>query len=187
LRNLRLDTFRITLLVAATIVVPASVRSQAAPRPTTPVEAVRADKSSPDEQHAPGSIEEEMKAKRAIKYAESEHKNNLEKAREVSELGAKLQSSFIVKKSIDRDDNKHLQRLHKLAKQLRNKAGGSDSEKPIENMPDTLEAAICRIAESSKSLSKLVQSTPRQVVSTAVIDEANVLLQLIDFARQFSR
>ena len=183
---MKLNTFRITLLLAAIIVIPTSIGAQTAQR-STPVEGLTADKSSPDEQHAPGSIEEEMKAKRAIRYAEAEHKDNLERAREVSQLGAKLQSSFVTKKFLDREDSKRLDRLQKLAKQLRSKAGGSNAETTLEEPPATLETAICRVAESSESLSKLVQNTPRQVVSTAVIDEANVLLQLIELVRRLSR
>jgi hypothetical protein len=147
-----------------------------------------ADKASPndEEQHAPGSIEEEMRAKRAIKFAEAEHKETLERARELSELAAKLRSSFQHKNSLDKDDDKRLDRLEKLTKQLRSRAGGSSIEIKIEKPPSDLEGAVDLVANASESLSNLVQKTPRRVISTAVIDEANVLLQLIDLVRQFS-
>lgn len=146
-----------------------------------------AENKSADEQHASGSIEEEMRAKRAIRYAEDAHKENLERAREVCELASALKDSFRTRNKIDRDDNKRLDRLEKLAKQLRSKAGGSESDDPLEKPPPDLKTAIARVADTAESLGKLVEKTPRQVVSAAVIDEANVLLQLIDLVRQFSK
>lgn len=140
-----------------------------------------------EEQNTPNSIDAEIQAKRAIRYAEDAHKENLERAREVSLLGSKLERSFLSKNTLDRDDNKRLDRMEKLAKQLRNKAGGSDSEEALDQPPADLNTAISRIAETSESLGKLVEKTPRQVVSAAVIDEANVLLQLIRIVRQFSK
>jgi hypothetical protein len=159
------------------------VSSQSA-RQAAPIDGASADKASIDEQH--GSIEEEMRAKRAIKFAEEEHKDTLEKAQEILEVAIKLRDSFENKKFLDRDDNKRLNRLEKLAKQLRGKAGGSDSEITIEKPPANLENAICQVAESSESLSELIKKTPRQVIAAGVIEKANVLLQLIKVVRHFS-
>jgi hypothetical protein len=128
-----------------------------------------------------------MRAKRAIKFAEAEHKENLERARELGELGSKLLDSYKFKNSLDKEDNKRLDRLEKLTKQLRSKAGGTASEVAIEKRPDNLDSAVHMVAITSESLSSLVQKTNRRVVSTTVIDEANVLLELIDLVRQFSR
>jgi hypothetical protein len=143
------------------------------------------DKQS-DEQHAPGSIEEEMKAKRAIKYAEEEHKENIDRAKEVCEIAGKLEETLKSKDGFVRDDVKKLERLEKLAKQLRSKAGGSDSDEELDKPPTDLKSALTRVIEVSESLSDAVQKTPRQVVSATVIDEANVLLQLIKIVRQLS-
>jgi hypothetical protein len=171
-----------SLLLLSTTAISAQVNSRQAPS-----ESVTADKSSPDEQRSAGPIEDEMRAKRAIKYAETEHKENLDRAREVLELGTQLQTSYKFKHSLDRDDNKTLERLEKLTKQLRSKAGGSATDETMECPPTDLETAIKRVAETSESLSKEVKKTPRQVVSATVIDETNVLLQLIEIVRQFSR
>ena len=170
-----------SLLFLSATAISAQVNSRQAPS-----ESVTADKSSSDEQRSSGPIEDEMRAKRAIKYAESEHKENLDRAREVMDLSTRLQTSYKVKHTLDRDDNKTLERLEKLTKQLRSKAGGSATDEKMECPPTDLENAIKRVAETSESLSKLVQKTPRQVVSATVIDEANVLLELIDIVRQFS-
>jgi membrane-associated HD superfamily phosphohydrolase len=171
-----------SLLLLSATAISAQVNSRQAPS-----ESVTADKSSPDEQRSSGPIEDEMRAKRAIKYAESEHKENLDRAREVLELGTQLQTAYKFKHSLDRDDSKTLERLEKLTKQLRSKAGGSATDDKMDCPPTDLETAIKRVAETSESLSKEVKKTPRQVVSATVIDEANVLLQLIEIVRQFSR
>jgi hypothetical protein len=165
------------------LLIPSALSAQMRQSPSD----VSAEKSSPDDQRSSGPLEDEMRAKRAIKFAEDEHKQNLDRAREVLELGAKLQSAYRYKKSLDRDDNKRLDRLEKLTKQLRSKAGGSKTEITLESPPSTLADAITQVADRSEELSKLVQKTPRQVVSAAVIDEANVLLELIELVRQFSR
>lgn len=156
---------------------------------TVPPSAITVDRSqsATDEQNVPGSIEEEMRAKRAIKFAENEHKENLERAEEVSDLGAKLRSSFEAKSSLSGDDKKRLDRLEKLAKQLRSKAGGSNSEVTIEKPPSDLKSAVLCVADSSEALADLVKKTPRQVVNASVIERANVLLQLIGFVRHLSR
>jgi hypothetical protein len=180
--NCRLD--RVLLFSAFLLLLPATFFAQSVRQSPTDVSA---EKSAPGEQRSSGPLEDEMRAKRAIKFAEDAHKENIERAREVFELGAKLHSSYRYKKSLDRDDNKLLSRLEKLTKKLRSKAGGSDSEKPLENPPGNLSDALRQIADTSQELSNLVQKTPRQVVSAAVIDEANVLLQLIDLVRQYSR
>ena len=75
------------------------------------------------------SIEEEMRAKRAIKFAEKEYQENIERARELADLGSKLGESFKKNECFDREDWKRLDRLEKLTKAIRSAAGGSDSEK----------------------------------------------------------
>ncbi len=174
------------LSVISFLVVLFAIPSTAQSRRSIP--SIDASQSSPGEQHpSAGPLEAEMRAKRAIRFAESQHKENLDRARELCDIAAKLQTSFDAKKGLDREDGKRLDRLEKLAKLLRSKAGGSSSEIAIEKAPKDLESGLKRVTELSESLSVLVQKTPRQVVSASVIDEANVLLELISIVRQFSR
>jgi hypothetical protein len=146
-----------------------------------------ADKSSSSDDEAPlTTFEEEIRAKRAIKIAEKEHQANLDRAREISQLGKDLQERLKQGKALDREDNKKLERLEKLTKKVRGDAGGEASEVKLDSQPGDLPAAVSRLVEVTDSLSKSVQSTPRQVVSTTVIDNANVLLELIRMMRSFS-
>jgi len=154
------------------------------PRATPVPRVTAADKaSSSDEEQAPNSIEEEMRAKRIIKFAEKAYQENLDRAREASDVGEELHASFQRKSSLDREDIKKLDRLEKLTKRIRNEAGGSDEKITIEKPPSDLGSAVDRLAKVSESLKDKVEKTPRQVVSAAVIDEANVLLEVIRIVR----
>lgn len=153
-----------------------------------PLSSVSADKSSPDSPEQRGnSMAEEMRIKREIKSAEKDHQQNLERAKEASDLGQALVAAFKKNNSLDREDIKKLEKLEKLAKRIRSEAGGSEDEVSMDNRPGDLEEAMNCVAIVSASLNEKVQETPRQVVSATIIDKANVLLELIRIVRSFSR
>lgn len=133
------------------------------------------------------TFEEELRAKRAIKLAEKDHQENLNRAREIAQLGKELKESLKNKTSIDRDSLKKIERLEKLTRKIRGEAGGEDEELDIANRPSDIPSALIQIAETAECLSKDVQNTPRQVVSASVIGNANVLLELIKMLRAFAR
>jgi hypothetical protein len=154
------------------------------PRPSPPPS--RPDNPSADKDDPPlTSFEEEIRAKRAIKMAEKDHQENVNRAKEVADIAKDLEASLKDKTTIDRDSVKKIERLEKLTKKIRNEAGGEDEEVEIVNRPTDISGAVKQIAESAESLSKTVQNTPRQVVSAAVIGNANVLLELIKLLRAF--
>jgi len=132
------------------------------------------------------TFEEEIRAKREIKLAEKDHQENLNRAREIAQIGKELRESFKGKASFDRDCFKKIERLEKLTKKVRSEAGGEDEEVDI-SRPADLAAAITQISEASETLSKDVQNTPRRVVSASVINNANVLLELIRVAKTIAR
>ena len=132
-------------------------------------------------------MEEEMKAKQAIKYAEKGHQENLDRAKEISEIGKELKAAVHDTSILDRESQKKIERLEKLTRKIRGEAGGDDQEIEIPNRPTDVPSTITRIAEAAGTLSKDVQNTPRQVISTSVIENANVLLELIKIARSLAR
>src|SRR6266480_3120489 len=129
------------------------------------------------------TMEEEMRAKRAIKFAEKEYQDNLERARDLSTLGASIVASFKQKNQLDREDIRKLEKVEKLAKGIRSAAGGSEDEVEIEKPPKDLPSAVYMLGDLSKSLKEKVEKTPKHVISATVIDEANVLLELIRIVR----
>ena len=172
----------ISLAVLSTVFIATGVTTAAQQK--QPVVIVEPDKSRLDESHPPFSeIEEEMRAKRAIKYADKEYQENLGRARDLSVLGAAIVSSFKQKSALSLEDLKKLEKVEKLAKGIRRAAGGSDDDTQIEKPPADIAAAVEMLGELSNSLKAKVEKTPKRVISAAVIDEANVLLELIRLLR----
>jgi len=73
--------------------------------------------------------------------------------------------------------------VEKLAKGIRRAAGGCEDDLEMDNPPRDLPAAIEMLSDLSQSLKVKVEKTPKHVISAAVIDEANVLLELIRLVR----
>lgn len=179
----RFVIFGVAIVVCAATAATAQM-NPSTPRP--PLPPPRSDTMGSDRDQSPlGSFEEEIRAKRAIKMAEKDHEENLERARELSDTAKWLQGALKDKTTIDRAASKKLERLEKLTRKIRSEAGGDDEEVKIVDRPADITAAINQIAESANSLSKEVQDTPRQVVSASVIGKANVLLELIKLLRAF--
>jgi hypothetical protein len=154
--------------------------AQTVPRPPS------SDPPSREQDRPPlGGFEDEIRAKRAIKMAEKDHEENLDRAREIGDLAKQLQINLKDKTTIDRGSAKKIDRLEKLTKKIRSESGGEDEEVKIVDRPTDITGAVNQIAESAASLSKAVQDTPRQVVSASVIGNANVLLELIKLLRAF--
>ena len=155
------------------------------PSPTPPPRPVDGTFKNPDDTPLT-TFEEEIRAKRELKMAEKEHQENLNRAKEISEIGKQLKD-FKDNSTLDHDCVKKIERLEKLTKKVRSEAGGDDEEIAITPRPTDLPSAIKQISEASETLSKDVQNTPRRVVSASVINNANVLLELIRLARGFVR
>jgi hypothetical protein len=136
------------------------------------------DRRDPD---MPASFEE-MRAKNAIKAVEKEHQENVNRARDLSTLSASMNLSFKQKTYLGKDEIKKLEKAEKLAKAIRSAAGGSEDENEIER-PKDLACALTRFAEVAESLKNNVEKTPKHVISTTVIDEANVVLELARIIR----
>lgn len=129
------------------------------------------------------TLEEEMRAKRAIQSAEKAHKDNLNRARDLATVGSTLCTAAKEKKYLDREDLKRLDKAEKLAKGIREALGGSSQDVQLEKHPTDLAEALTQLEELTSSLKEKVEKTPKRVVSAAIIDEANVLLELISVIR----
>jgi len=185
----RIKKFSITLATLMLFVLFAGTAfSQTTAPPPTPTPPPRSGDGSLRNSHDSPltTFEEEIRAKREIKLAEKDHQENLDRAREIGQIGKELKDSFKDQSILDRDCFKKIERLEKLTKKVRNHAGGDDEELTVPR-PADLPSAIKQIAEASENLSKEVQDTPRRVVSASVIGHANVLLELIKIARTIAR
>jgi len=170
-----------SFLVAALLSAATAAAGQAA-RPTP--EPVIPRIARPDDPDPMTSIEEEMRGKRAIKYAEKEYHENIDRAHQLADLGSQLGEYFKKNEQLDRESLKKLERLEKLTRAIRNAAGGSDSEPDYDKHSVDLNVNVKKMLSVVESLAGRVEKTPRHVISAAVIDEANVLLELIHLVRE---
>ena len=174
-----------SLLVGAFVLTFASVSfAQSSSPPTNPSEnPINSGKKDSDIRF--GSPLSEMHSKAVLKEEKKRYEENLGRAREVSELAAQLSHNYESKKSFNPDDNKRLERLEKLTKRIRNEAGGSDSTSGAElkDICATMVETMKHLAEMAEELRKMVDKTPRQVISAAVIDQANRVLAVTQHLR----
>jgi hypothetical protein len=180
-----LDRVR-ALLFAVTVLLMGSVAAycQSKPSPTPPPPEPSSITGRPDSPLPDfGSPESEMRARSILKAEKKQYDENVARAREASQLATQLVDGYEAKKVLNSDDAKKLERLEKLTKKIRNEAGGSETDPDVKDIPDAIEAAVKRMAELTDDLRKLVENTPRHVVSASVIDQANKLLGLIQHLR----
>ena len=186
MRKVSVTTYTLTTILFCASVAFSQVKSPPPqPSPTPPLRPVDGTLKNPDDTPLT-TFEEEIRAKRELKMAEKEHQQNLDRAKEISEIGKQLKD-FKDNSTLDRDCVKKIERLEKLTKKVRSEAGGDDDEITITPRPTDLPSAMKQISEASETLSKDVENTPRRVVSASVINNANVLLELIRLARSFVR
>jgi hypothetical protein len=134
-----------------------------------------------------GSPEMEIIRRAEIRHEEESHKEMLERADETALIGEQLLNSFEKNKALGKDDLKKLDRMEKLARKIRGGAGGSDDDQPLENPPQQLDKAVSRLASLADKLNKSVRKTSRLVISAAVIDSSNELIELIKHIRSIPR
>ena len=131
-----------------------------------------------------GSPEAEMRSKLEIKEEKKKYDEHVARAREVSQLASQLLTTYESHQSFSPDDQKRFERLEKLTKRIRNDAGGENKANPdLKDIPAGMEQTLKKVSEMADELQKLVENTPRNVVSAAVIDQANQLLVLIQMTR----
>ncbi|HKO62094.1 MAG TPA: hypothetical protein VJV03_13100 [Pyrinomonadaceae bacterium] len=141
-------------------------------------------KNVADEQQL-SPIEEEMRAKRQIEASDKAHKENVNRARHLVSLSESLVRAYKTNKHLGKEDLKNLERAEKLVKKIRDDAGGSDpdTEEDEGPQPRDLPTGLAKLLELADSLKERVEKTPKHVLSAAIIDEANVLLELIRSVR----
>lgn len=176
------------ILISLSMLAALAISTQAQSRPA-PSDSVSADRSSPGSPSNKdiGTPEDEMRARNEIRIAEKERQENLDRAREVAQLGDEIRQAFSKNKTLVSADMKKLDRLEKLVRRIRNRAGGSDDDEPLDNVPTALEAALNRLADTSEALSKGLEKTPKMVISASVIEHANELLEIVRFIRANAR
>lgn len=147
------------------------------------------DPTSPGKGDKPdfGSHESEMRARLILKEEKKRYDEHLDRAREAAQLATQLSEAYRTRQAFLPDDVKRLERLEKLTKRIRNEAGGSETDADVKDVPPDMAAAVKRVAEMAEDLHKLVEKTPRHVISAAVIEQANKLIGVIQYVRNPTR
>lgn len=180
--------FRTTLLLALISFSICAANAQQA-NTSNPNDSIGADKGAGSRRSDSlqiGSPQQEMMVRQEIKTAEKEHQENIDRAREAAQLSTELRDSFSNNKAFVHDDLKKLERLEKITRKIRSEAGGSEGDVTIDDPPTGMDSALSRLADISDKLRKGVEKTPRQVVSAAVIERANEVLEIIHYVRTFA-
>jgi hypothetical protein len=133
-----------------------------------------------------GSPEQEMLVRQDLKAAEKDHQENLERAREATQLSTEIRDAYLHNQALGRIEVKKLERLEKITRKIRSEAGGSDGDEVLEKPPVQIEPALSRLTEISDKMRNGVEKTPRQVISASVIEQANELLEIIRYIRTFT-
>ncbi|HEY9284431.1 MAG TPA: hypothetical protein VIP46_13325, partial [Pyrinomonadaceae bacterium] len=140
--------------------------------------------SAADEEHSKQSPgREEMLKNLEVKRREIAYKENIDRAKEGAALGAELRQTYERYKTIGSAEQKKLGRLEKLARSIREDAGGDDDKEGLKEVPADPSASFVQLQKLSEELQTKVEKTPRHVVSTSVINTANRLLGLIRHIR----
>ena len=135
-----------------------------------------------------GSPEAEIRSKLEIKEEKKKYDEHVARAKEVSQLACEISKGYEANKTFSSDYEKKLERLQKLTKRIRNDAGGAENTNDLDkDVPAGMDETLKKISEMSEELEKLVEGTPRNVVSAAVIDQANKLLGMLQHMRGTAR
>ena len=126
---------------------------------------------------------EEMLKNIEVKRRELAYKENLERAKESATIGAELRQAYERSKTLGSAEQKKLGRMEKLARTIREDAGGDDDKEGLKEVPTDPAASFVQLQKLSEELQTKVEKTPRHVVSTSVIKTANRLLGLIRHIR----
>jgi hypothetical protein len=130
-----------------------------------------------------GNRETDTRTRMILKKEKKDYEEHVERAQEARDLAAELQKTYEIARSFNAADYKKLERLEKLTRRIRNEVGGSQTDADPKELPKTHDEAVPLLADLAKELCDEVEKTPRRVVSTAIIDQANKLVALIQYVR----
>ena len=160
-----------------------SVRAQT----SQPPKSAPSSQPTPDEKHNDdvdfGMREDDARTRLALKAEKKAYEEHVARAKEALEIAEGLKRTYQAAKVLNAADQKKLERLEKLTRRIRNEVGGSQGEPDPKDLPKTFEEGVSQLADEAKELCDQVEKTPRRVVSTSIIDQANKLIALIEYLR----
>lgn len=145
-----------------------------------------------------GSPELEMLEKQRIASADSRYREFKNRAHEGARLAATLQQGYAQNNSnaLNQAGWKSLERIAKLARQIRDFSGGSNDDDDdtaqrnsqsfaTSSLP--LNESLRTLAEFTAQLADAVENTPKHVVSATIINRANDVIDLVEQLKRANR
>lgn len=130
-----------------------------------------------------GSRETDVRTRLILKAEKKAYEEHVGRAKEARELAAELQKTYKTAHIFNAADYKKLERLEKLTRRIRNEVGGSQTDTDPKELPKSFDEAVKLLADMTKEMGEEVEKTPRRVISTSIIDQANKLIALIQYLR----
>ena len=144
-----------------------------------------------DDKHEPdvdfGARETDARTRLIIKAEKKAYEEHVERAKEAKQIAAELKLAYDAKQALSSNDQKKLERLEKLTRRIRNEVGGSDNDVDPKELPKSMGEAVETMVKMTEELCDQVEKTPRHVISATIIDQANKLIGVIQFVRDFRR
>src|SRR5687768_9756007 len=173
---------RFTLACALVLFTAMWLSAQAQTGPTRPIP-----QPSPIERRKDGidfsTRETDARTRLILKKEKKDYEEHVERAQEARDLAAELQKTYEIAHSFNAADYRKLERLEKLTRRVRNEVGGSQTDADPKELPRTQDEAVALLADMARELCDEVEKTPRRVISTSIIDQANKLIALIQYVR----
>ena len=180
----------VLMLGALLLFASAAVSQTRPPAPPSAQQPPNTQQSS-DDKHEPdvdfGSRETDARTNLAIKAEKKAYDEHVARAKEAKQLAADLKAAYGAKQTLGSEEQKKLERLEKLTRRIRNDVGGSENNADPKDLPKSMPEGVESIARMADELCEQVEKTPRHVISTAIIDQANKLISVIQFLRDSRR
>jgi hypothetical protein len=142
----------------------------------------------PNKPHGNGDQGDEFmrkaKLKAEIENAERDNDKMKSASLQLLELSYQLHDAVVAKNLITDENLKRLNGIEKLAKEIREKSGGTGDKNDNDVIPPQFEDCVKQLNDLAEKLNKEVEKTSRYTTSATVIDGSNRIYYLVDQMRK---
>lgn len=153
-----------------------------APRHTAAQERPYQAATDRDDQSDPFFSKAKIKAE--IELAERANNKLKGDAAHLAEITSQLRDAAANNTITGEENVRRLGEVEKLAKAIREKAGGRSDEAQLDQPPRTLQDGIGLLSDLVKDLSKEAEKSSRFTTSAALIDRSNRIVSLVHYLRK---
>lgn len=124
----------------------------------------------------------------ALSRVENLHKQHLQRATETVALSLEVRQGYGQRRTLTPELIKKLERLEKLARRVRDYAGGSDDNDGKINITDSVSESLDKISTLAQKIQRDVEVTSRRIVSAKIINTSTELIALAEHVQlQFKK